>query len=87
MLKIYVKHGMIVEIIHEINSFKQSKCLKKFKNFNTQKRKKAKTEFEKDFYILINNAFYGKAMENVRNRLELEFIKKDEFKKNYKTTI
>ena len=29
MLKFYVRHGMVVEKIHEIVSFKQSKCLEK----------------------------------------------------------
>ena len=81
MLKFYVRHGMIVEKIHEIISFKQSKWLEKYINFNTQKRNKAKNEFEKDFYKSLNNAFYGKTMEIVRNRLKLEFIKKDEYKK------
>ena len=51
-------------------------------NYNTIiKRIKAKNEFEKDFYKLLNSAFYGKTMKNVRNRLRLEFIKKDEYKK------
>ena len=40
MLKFYVRYGMIVEKIHEVTSFKQSKCLEKHKNFNTQKRLK-----------------------------------------------
>ena len=38
----------------------------------------AKNGFPKDFYNLLKNAFYGKAMENVRNRLRLEFIKDDD---------
>ena len=76
MLNFYVRHGMIVHKVHEIISSKQSKCLGKYINFNTQKRNKAKNDFEKDFYRLLNNAFYGKTMENVRNRLRLDFLKK-----------
>ena len=30
----------------------------------------------KDFYKLLNNAFYGKAMENVLNRIKVELIRK-----------
>ena len=80
MLKFYVRHGMIVDKIHEIISFKQSKWLQKYINFNTQKRNKAKNDFEKDSYKLLNNAFYGKTMENVRNRLGIKFFRKDEYK-------
>ena len=35
-------------------------------------------DFEKDFHKLLNNAFYGKTMKNVRNRIKVEFIKKDD---------
>ena len=38
--------------------------LEKYINFNTQKNK-AENDFEEDFYELLNNAFYGKTMENV----------------------
>ena len=38
MLKLYVRHGMVVENIHEIISFKQSKWLEKYINFNTQEK-------------------------------------------------
>ena len=81
MLKFYIRHGMIVDRIHEIISFKQSKCSEKYINFNTQKRNKARNDFEKDFYKLLNNAFYGKMMENVRNRLKIKPIEKDDYNK------
>ena len=81
MLKFYVRHGMIVEKIHEIISFKQSRWLEKYISFNTQKRNKAKNDFEKDFFKLLVNAAFGKFLENVRNRLGLEIIKKDNIKK------
>ena len=80
MLKFYVRHGMIVDKVHNIISFKQSRWLEKYISFNTQKRNKAKNDFEKDFYKLLNNAFYGKTMENVRNRLKIKFIKKDDYR-------
>ena len=80
MLKFYMRHRMLVDKIHKILSFKQSKWLEKYINFNTQKRNKAKNDFEKDFYKLSNNAFYGKTMENVRNRLKIKFIKKDDYR-------
>ena len=78
---------MVVEKIYEIISFEQNEWLENYLKFNTQKRNKAKNEFEKDFYKLLNNAFYGKTLENVRNRLKMELIKKDEYKKNNKATI
>ena len=81
MLNFYVKHGMIVEKILEILSFKQSKWLEKYISFNTQKRNKAKNDFEKDFFKLLVNAAFGKFLEIVRNRLELELIEKDNVKK------
>ena len=81
LLKFFIRHGMIVEKIHEIISFKQSRWLEKYISFNTQKRNKAKNDFEKDFFKLLVNAAFGKFLENVRNRLNLELIKKDNIKK------
>ena len=81
VLKFYVRHGMVVEKVHEIISFKQSKWLESYISFNTQKRNKAKNDFKKDFLKILVNAAFGKFLENIRNRLELELIKKDNIKK------
>ena len=80
ILKFYIRHGMIVDKVHDIISFKQSKWLENYINFNTQKRNHAANDFEKDFYKLLNNAFYGKTMENVRNRLKINFVKKYDYR-------
>ena len=84
MLKFYVIHGMKVERLHNVISIKQRKWLEKNISFNTKKRNQAKNDFEKDFYKLLNNAYYGKTMENVRNRIRVEFIRKDDTDKNIK---
>ena len=68
MLNFYVRQGLVVEKFHEVKTFEQSKWLEKNIDFNTQKRNKAVDDFEKDFYNLLNNAFYGNTMGNVRNR-------------------
>ena len=81
MLKFYVRNGMVVEKIHEIISFKQSKWLESYISFNTEKRNKAKNDFEEDFFKLLVNAAFGKFLEKVRNRLGLELIKKDNIQK------
>ena len=80
MLKFCIRHGMKIDKVHNIISFKQNKWLEKYISFNTQKRNKAKNDFEKDFFKLLNNAFYGKTMENVRTRLKIKFIRKDDYR-------
>ena len=80
MLKFYIRHGMIIDKVHNIISFRQSRWIEKFINFNTQKRNPAVNDFEKVFYKLLNNAFYGKTMENLRNRLKIKIVKKNDYR-------
>ena len=57
IINFYTKMGTKVTTIHEIYRFKQSPWLEKYITHNTQKRIKAKTNFEKDLYKLLNTAF------------------------------
>ena len=84
MLEFYGRHGILLDKVHDIISFKQSRLLEKYIYFNTQKRNQAVNHFEKDFYKLLNNAFYGKTMEKDRNGCTIDFIKKGETDKTIK---
>ena len=73
-LQFYLKHGLKLKKVHRAISFSQKDFLRPFIEFNTEKRKQAKTEFEKDLFKLMNNSIFGKTMENVRNHLDFELV-------------
>ena len=62
--------------MHRILEFKQSAWMKPYINFNTQKRKEATNEADKKNFKLLNNAVYGKTIENMRKRIKIRIIKK-----------
>jgi len=70
-LKLYIRLGMKLKRMHRVLQFDQSPWMKPYIDFNTDKRRQATKDFERDFYKLLNNSAFGKTMENLRKRVNV----------------
>ena len=77
-LKQALNHGLKLNKVNRIIEFNKKTWLKPYIDMNTELRKLAKDDFEKDLFKLMNNAVFGKTVENIRKHRNIKLVTTDE---------
>lgn len=80
-LEKYNNMGLRLKKIHRALEFTESCWIRDYIDFNIKERAMATTEFEKEFYKLLNNRVIVKTMENVGKRVEVSLVTTDKLNK------
>ena len=80
-LKQSLNNDLRLKKVRRIIQFKQKSWLKEYIDMNTELRKNAKNEFEKNLFKLLNHSVFGRTMNNLRNHRDIKLVKEQKKEK------